>query len=76
MINSTGQNRMVRFAKLNSPVFPDRTELNTNELGFQALIYISPPLSLSTQMLGRSSRGFTHRRFLQHFTDLLEEESQ
>jgi hypothetical protein len=46
---SAGQNWTVRFAKLDSPVFPDRTELNTKELGIQALIDISPPLSLSTK---------------------------
>ncbi len=46
---SAGQNRTVQFAKLDSLVFPDRTELNTKELGLQALIDISPPLSLSTK---------------------------
>jgi hypothetical protein len=62
MKNFAGQNRIVRFAKPDSPVFPDRIELNTKELGLQALIDISPPLSLSTKkVLGRSSRGFTHR---------------
>jgi hypothetical protein len=78
MINSTGQNRIVRFTKPNSPVFLDRTEQNTKELGLQALIDISP-LSLSTKkVLGRSSRGFTHRRRLrlQHFMDLPEEGNQ
>jgi hypothetical protein len=40
--NSTGQNQIVRFAKLDSPVFLDRAELNTKELGLQALINISP----------------------------------
>jgi hypothetical protein len=47
--NSAGQNWIVRFAKPDSPVFPDRVELNTKELGLQALIDISPPLSLSTK---------------------------
>jgi hypothetical protein len=47
--NSAGQNWTVRFAKLDSPVFSDRTELNTKELDLQALIDISPPLSLSTK---------------------------
>jgi hypothetical protein len=51
--NSTGQNRTVRFAKLGSPIFPDKTELNTKELGLQALIDISPPLSLSTKKCWR-----------------------
>jgi hypothetical protein len=58
MISSAGQNWIVQFAKPDSPVFSDRTELNTKffhtelntkELNFQALIDISPPLSLSTQ---------------------------
>jgi hypothetical protein len=49
MINSAGQNWIVRFVKLDSPVFLDRIELNTKELGFQGLIDISPPLPLSTQ---------------------------
>jgi hypothetical protein len=44
--NSAGQNQIVRFAKLDSPIFPDRTKLNTKELDLQALIDISPPLSL------------------------------
>jgi hypothetical protein len=62
MINSARQNQIVQF-------FLDRTELNIKELSFQALIDISSPLSLSTQkVLGRSSRGFTHRRRLhRHF---------
>jgi hypothetical protein len=47
--NSAGQNRIVRFAKLGSPIFSDRVELNTKELVIQALIDISPPLSLSTK---------------------------
>jgi hypothetical protein len=47
--NSTGQNWTVRFAKPDSPVFSDRTELNTKELGLQDLIDISPPLLLSTK---------------------------
>jgi hypothetical protein len=46
---SAGQNRTVQFAKLDSLVFPDRIELNKKELGLQALIDISPPLSLSTK---------------------------
>jgi hypothetical protein len=37
------------FAKPDSPVFPDITELNTKELGLHTLIDISPPLSLSTK---------------------------
>jgi hypothetical protein len=49
MINFARQNRIVWFAKLDSSVFPDRTELNTKELGLEALIDISPPLSLSTK---------------------------
>jgi hypothetical protein len=82
MKNSAGQNWIVQFAKPNSLVFPDRTELNTKELGLQALIDISPSFVIKHQkVLGRSSRGFTHRRclhlhFLQHFTDLPEEDSQ
>jgi hypothetical protein len=80
MKNSAGQNRIVWFIKPGSPVFSDRTELNTKELGLQTLIVISPPLSLGTQkVLGRSFRGFTHRRrlcFLQYFVDLPEEENQ
>jgi hypothetical protein len=47
--NSAGQNWTVRFAKPDSPIFSDITELNTKELGLQALIDISPPLSLSTK---------------------------
>jgi hypothetical protein len=43
--------QIVRFAKLDNPVFLDRTKLNRKELSFQALIGISPPLSLSTQKL-------------------------
>jgi hypothetical protein len=80
MINSTGQNWIVRFTKPDNPFF--QIEQNTKELGVQALIDISPPLSLSTQkVLGRSSRGFTHRRrlrvhFLQYFANLPEEGSQ
>jgi hypothetical protein len=51
------------WAKLDSPVFPDRTKLNRKELGLQVLIDISPPLSLSTKkVLEKSSRSFTHRR--------------
>jgi hypothetical protein len=49
MISSARQNRIVWFANPDSPIFPDRTELNTMELSFQALIDISPPLPLSTQ---------------------------
>jgi hypothetical protein len=41
--SSAGQNWTVRFIK------PDRTELNTKELALQALIDISPPLSLSNK---------------------------
>jgi hypothetical protein len=69
--NSAGQNRTVRFAKLDSFVFPDRTD-QKKELGLQALINLPPPLSLSTQKeVGRSSRGFTHyRRLLLHFLHL------
>jgi hypothetical protein len=69
----------LELSKPDSPVFSDRTELNTKELDLQALIDIFPRLSLSTQkVLEMSSRGFTHRRrlrlrFLQHFTDLPEE---
>jgi hypothetical protein len=37
------------WTKPDSPIFPDITELNTNELGLQALIDISPSLSLSTK---------------------------
>jgi hypothetical protein len=37
---------------LDSPIFPDRAELNTKELVLQALIDISPPLSLSTKNIG------------------------
>jgi hypothetical protein len=37
------------WAKSDSPVFLDRTKLNTKELGLQVLIDISPPLSLSTK---------------------------
>jgi hypothetical protein len=29
----SGQNRMLRFPKPDSPVFPDRTEWKTEELG-------------------------------------------
>jgi hypothetical protein len=47
--NSARQNRTVRFAKPNSLVFSDKTELNTKELGLQALIDISPLLLLSTK---------------------------
>jgi hypothetical protein len=47
--NSAGQNRIVWFAKPDSPVFPDRAKLNTKELDLQALIDISPHLSLSTK---------------------------
>jgi hypothetical protein len=36
--NSVGQNRIVRFVKSDSSVFSDRAELNTKELGVQALI--------------------------------------
>jgi hypothetical protein len=46
---SAGQNRIVQFAKLDSLIFLDRIELNKKELGLQALIDISPPLSLSTK---------------------------
>jgi hypothetical protein len=37
------------FGKTGQSIFLDRTELNTKELGLQALIDISPPLSLSTK---------------------------
>jgi hypothetical protein len=47
--NSAGQNQIVRFAKSDSLIFPDTAGLNTKELGLQALIDISPPLSLSTK---------------------------
>jgi hypothetical protein len=47
--NPAGQNRTIRFAKSGSPVFPDKTEVNTKELGLQDLIDISPHLSLSTK---------------------------
>jgi hypothetical protein len=47
--NSTGQNQTVQFVKPDSQIFSDRTKLNTKELGLQALIDISPPLSLSTK---------------------------
>jgi hypothetical protein len=40
------------WAKSDSPFFLDRTELNTKELGLQALIDISPPFSLSTKNVG------------------------
>jgi hypothetical protein len=36
--NSVGQNRIVRFVKLDNSVFSDRAELNTKELGVQSLI--------------------------------------
>jgi hypothetical protein len=49
MKNSAGQNWIVRFTKPDSPIFLDRTELNTKELDLQALIDISPTLSLSTK---------------------------
>jgi hypothetical protein len=49
MKNSARQNRIVRFVKPDSLVFPNRTELNIKELGLQALIDISPALSLSTK---------------------------
>jgi hypothetical protein len=42
MKNSAEQNRIVRFTKSDSPIFPDRTELNTKELVLQALIDIFP----------------------------------
>jgi hypothetical protein len=42
--NSVGQNWTFRFAKLGSLAFPDKTELNTKELGLQALLDISLPL--------------------------------
>jgi hypothetical protein len=51
--NSAGQNRTVRFAKLDSLVLQDRTELNTKELGLQDLIDIAPHLSLSTKKCWR-----------------------
>jgi hypothetical protein len=41
--NYAEQNQTIRFTKLNSPIFPDRTELNRKELGLQALIDISSP---------------------------------
>jgi hypothetical protein len=47
--NSTGQNQIVWFTKSDSPVFLDKRELNTKELGTQDLIDISPPLSLRTK---------------------------
>jgi hypothetical protein len=40
--NSAGQNQTIQF-------FSDKTELNTKELDLQALIDISPSLSLSTK---------------------------
>jgi hypothetical protein len=49
MKNSTVQNRIVRFVKPDSPVYPNRIELNTKELCLQALIDIYLPLSLSTK---------------------------
>jgi hypothetical protein len=76
---SAGQNRIVWFAKLDSPVFPNRAEPNTKELELQALIDISPPFVIKHQkVLVKSSRGFTHRRrlclcFLQYFANLPEE---
>jgi hypothetical protein len=78
MISSAGQNRVVRFTKSDNPVFPDRIELNTKELSFQALIDISPPLSLSTQnvlrgLLEASLIAVVFHRFLQYFADLPEE---
>jgi hypothetical protein len=81
MKNSTGRNRTVQFAKSDSLFFPDRTELNTKELGVQDLIDIFPFVIKHQKVLGRSSRCFTHRRrlclrFLQHVADLLEERSQ
>jgi hypothetical protein len=81
MISSAGQNRIVWFTKSDSLVFSDRIELNTKELSFQALIDISPPLSLSTQkvlrgLLEASLIDVVFRRFLQYFADLPEEESQ
>jgi hypothetical protein len=63
--NSAGQNRIVWFAKLDSPVFPNRAEPNTKELDLQALIDISSSFVIKHQkVLGRYSRGFTHRRRL------------
>jgi hypothetical protein len=49
MINPAEQNRIVQFAKPDSPFFLDRTELNTKEVDLQYLIDISPSLSLSTK---------------------------
>jgi hypothetical protein len=49
MKNYAGQNWIIRFAKPDSPVFLDRIELNTKELGRDALIDISPLLSLRTK---------------------------
>jgi hypothetical protein len=37
------------FVGQNNLVFPDRAETNAKELGLQALIDISPPLSLRTK---------------------------
>jgi hypothetical protein len=45
--NYVGQNWKIRFIKSDSLIFPDRIELNTKELVLQALIDISPSLSLS-----------------------------
>jgi hypothetical protein len=39
----------ILVGKMNSPIFSDRTELNAIELALQALIDISPPLSLNTK---------------------------
>jgi hypothetical protein len=57
----SGQNWSVHFSRLN------RTGKRTGnkELGLQALIRTSSPLSLSTKkILGRSSRGFTRHLHL------------
>jgi hypothetical protein len=43
------QNRTVQLVEPDSLVFPNRTELSTKEIDIQALIDISPPLSLSTK---------------------------
>jgi hypothetical protein len=55
------QNWTVRFAKLGSPIFPDRIELRKSK---------SSPSSTQKEM-GRSSRGFTHRLHLVHLHLLL-----
>jgi hypothetical protein len=52
MKNYARQNLIVRFAKLDSPVFLDRKELNTKELDLQALINISPLYHEAQKSLG------------------------